>query len=172
MRAHGIQLASASVMTMLPLAGYAAGAMAGGVVIDTLLRRTGSKWWSRSAVGAAALVLAGLAPLLAIFMTHPAAALAVLASGVTLAGLAGPATWAATMDLGGKSSTSVMAVLNMSGNVGAFLCPIAVGAILDAFPERWSLVLLMFSMVYITGGICWLLTNTGRSTRWKHVGQD
>ena len=98
-------------------------------------------------------ILAGLSPLLAIFMTHPAAALAVLASGVTLAGLAGPATWAATMDLGGKSSTSVMAVLNMSGNVGAFLCPVAVGTILDAFPERWSLVLLMFSMVYITGGI-------------------
>jgi hypothetical protein len=60
------------------------------------------------------------------FMTYPTAALAVLASGVTMAGLAGPATWAAMMDLGGKSSTSVMAVLNMSGNVGAFLCPVAV----------------------------------------------
>ena len=165
MRSHGIQLASASVMTMLPLAGYAAGAMAGGIVIDALLRRTGSKWWSRSAVGAGALVMAGLSPLLAIFMTQPAAALAVLASGVTLAGLAGPATWAATMDLGGNSSTSVMAVLNMSGNVGAFLCPVLVGAILDAFPERWSLVLLMFSMVYITGGICWLLTDTGKPMR-------
>jgi MFS family permease len=171
MRGHGIQLASASVMTMLPLAGYAAGAMAGGVVIDALLRRTGSKWWSRSAVGAAALVLAGLSPLLAIFMTHPAAALVVLASGVTMAGLAGPATWAATMDLGGKSSTSVMAVLNMSGNVGAFLCPVMVGGILDAFPERWSLVLLMFSIVYITGGVCWLLTDTGKPTRGRHVGQ-
>ena len=167
MRAHGVQLASASVMTMLPLAGYAVGAMAGGVIIDALLRRTGSKWLSRSALGAASLILAGLAPLLAIFMTHSAAALAVLATGVTLAGLAGPATWAATMDLGGKSSTSVMAVLNMSGNLGAFLCPVAVGAILDAFPERWSLVLFMFSMVYITGGICWLVTDTGKPFRLK-----
>src|SRR5262249_49726071 len=157
MRAHGIRLASASVMTMLPLAGYALGAMVGGALIDGLLARTGSRWWSRSAVGAASLIMAGLTPLLAIFMTQPAAALAVLASGVTAAGLAGPATWAATMDLGGKSSTSVMAVLNMSGNLGAFLCPIAVGWILDAFPERWSLVLLMFSMVYIFGGLCWLL---------------
>jgi MFS family permease len=152
-------------MTMLPLAGYAAGAMVGGVVIDALRRRTGSKWWSRSAVGAAALVFAGLFPLLTMVMTYPTAALAVLASGVTMAGLAGPATWAATMDLGGKSSTSVMAVLNMSGNVGAFLCPVAVGTILDAFPERWSLVLLMFSIVYITGGICWLLTDTQKPTR-------
>jgi hypothetical protein len=104
---------------MLPPAGYAAGAMVGGAVIDAMLRRTGSKWWSRVAVGAAALVLAGVSPLLAMDMTYPTAALAVLASGVTMAGLAGPATEAAMMDLGDKLSTSVMAVLNMSGNVGA-----------------------------------------------------
>jgi predicted MFS family arabinose efflux permease len=171
-RAHGIHLAGASVMTTLPLAGYATGAMVGGALVDRLLRRTGSKWWSRSAVGATSLCLAGLAPLLAVFATRPAAALAILASGALVAGLAGPATWAATMDLGGKSSTSVMAVLNMSGNVGAFLCPVAVGQILDAFPERWGLVLLMFAVVYIIGGICWLLTNTGEPTPRKHVAQD
>jgi len=171
-RAHGIVLASASVMTMLPLAAYATGAMAGGTLVDTVLGRTGSKWWSRSAVGAASLSLAGLAPLAAIFVTGPAAALAILALGMAVAGLAGPATWAATMDLGGKSATSVMAVLNMSGNLGAFLCPIAVGAILDAFPERWGLVLLMFALVYLAGGLCWLLTDTGQAMRSQHSVQN
>ena len=161
-RAHGLRLANASVMTMLPLAGVAAGAMVGGALIDRVLRRTGSKWLSRSLVAAAALVLAGLGPLVAIKAVHPAVALAALGLGAAVSGLAAPATWAATMDVGGKSATSIMAIINMSGNLGAYLCPKAVGVILDAYPERWDFVLFMFAMVSITGGICWLLVNPDR----------
>ena len=47
----------------------------------------------------------------------------------------------------------------MTGNLGAFLCPIAVGAILETFPERWSLGLLMLGLVSIAGGLFWLLVN-------------
>jgi MFS family permease len=161
-RSHGVKLARASVMTMLPLAGVAAGSMAGGALIDHLLRRTGSKWISRSAVAAAALVLAGLGPLSAIGVSSPSLALAALALGAAASGLAAPATWAVTMDIGAGSAASVMALANMSGNLGAFICPIAVGAILDAFPERWGLVLLMFAVVSITGGLCWLLLDPDR----------
>jgi nitrate/nitrite transporter NarK len=154
-RAHGVRVATASALTMLPLAGYIAGSIVGGPLIDGLLQRTGSKWLSRCVVGAAALALTGLGTLVAIFTAYPTA-LAALVMGMTLAGFAGPATWAATMDVGGKSSTSVMAVLNMSGNLGAYLCPKAIGWILETFPERWDLVLLMLAIVYITGGLCWL----------------
>jgi MFS family permease len=162
-RAHGLRVANASVMTMLPLAGVVAGAMVGGALIDQVLRRTGSKWLSRSLVAATALVLAGLGSLVAIKAVHPAVALAALGLGAAVSGLAAPATWAATMDVGGKSATSIMAIINMSGNLGAYLCPKAVGAILDAYPERWDLVLFMFAMVSITGGICWLLVNPDRA---------
>ncbi len=147
---------------MLPLAGVAAGAMLGGVLIDRILNRTSSKWLSRSLVAASALVLAGLGPLLAIKAVHPAAALAALGLGAAISGLAAPATWAATMDVGGKSATSIMAIINMSGNLGAYACPKAVGKILDAYPERWDLVLIMFATVSIAGGICWLLVNPDR----------
>jgi nitrate/nitrite transporter NarK len=144
------------------LAGVAAGAISGGIVIDQLLRITGSKWISRSVVAAVAMTVAGVGPLLAIGVAHAGAALAALAIGAAVSGLAAPATWAATMDVGGRSSTSVMAIVNMAGNLGAFLCPLAVGAILDAFPDRWGLVLLMFGIVSICGGICWLLVNPDR----------
>ena len=119
---------------MFPLAAYIAGAIMGGPLIDGLFRRTGSKRLSRSVVGAGSLVLTGLATLMAISASYPVA-LAALTIGITFGGFAGPATWAATMDVGGKSSTSVMAFLNMTGNVGAYLCPAAIGWILDRFPR-------------------------------------
>ena len=162
-RAHGISVAGASALTMVPLAGYIAGSILAGPLIDHLFRRTGSKWLSRSVVGAVSLVLTGVGTLSAMSSTHPAALVA-LALGLTAGGFAGPATWAATMDLGGKSSTSVMAILNMTGNLGAYLCPRAIGGILDAFPERWDLVLLMLAAVYILGGLCWLLVNPDTRT--------
>jgi nitrate/nitrite transporter NarK len=86
---------------------------------------------------------------------------AALVLGSTVSGLSAPATWAATMDVGGTSSATIMAVVNMTGNFGAFLCPIAVGEILKAFPERWGGVLLMLALVSIAGGWFWLLVDPG-----------
>jgi MFS family permease len=152
-RAHGLPVARASALTMVPLAGYIVGSILGGPLIDGLLRHTGNKRLSRSMVGAVALMVTGVGFSAALLTTYPNA-LATLALGISISGFAGPATWAATMDVGGKSSTSFMAILNMSGNLGAYLCPSVTGMILDAFPERWDLVLLMLAAVYITGGIC------------------
>ena len=157
-RAHGVKLTSADLMTMVPLAGVVAGATGGGVLIDQLLRRTGSRRFSRCGVGASGMLLAALGSLAAIYASSPGGALCVLGLGAVATGLAAPATWAATMDLGGaRSAASVMALANMAGNLGAFLCPMAVGAILDVFGGRWNLVLLMFAAVSLAGGVCWVV---------------
>jgi MFS family permease len=157
-RSQGVRLTSAGLMTMVPLVGVVTGALGGGAIIDRLLRSTGSKRLSRCGVGAAGLALAGLGSLGAMFASGPGTALAVLALGSAALGLAAPATWAATMDLGGgRSAASVMAVANMAGNLAAFLCPLAVGAILDHTGGNWNLVLLMLTAVALCGALCWLL---------------
>jgi MFS family permease len=156
-RSHGVKLTSAALMTMVPLTGIVAGSVGGGVLVDGLLRRWGSKRISRCGVGATGLIMGGLGSLAAIFTTSAGPALAVLGLGAASLGLAAPATWATTMDLGGgRSSASIMALANMAGNLAAFLCPVAVGAILDLLPGRWDMVLLMFAAVSITGGVCWI----------------
>jgi len=43
----------------------------------------------------------------------------------------------------------------MAGNLAALLCPIAVGAVLDASGDRWDLVLLMLAAVASAGALCW-----------------
>jgi nitrate/nitrite transporter NarK len=163
-RAHGVRLTSAGLMTMAPLAGVVAGSVGGGYLIDELLRRTRAKRISRCGVGVGGLALAALGSLAAIVASNPASALIVLALGAASLGLAAPATWAVTMDLGGsRSSASVMAVANMAGNLGAFLCPVAVGAILDTWPGRWDIVLLMFAAVSGLGALCWTLIDPDAS---------
>ncbi|MFO0891797.1 MAG: MFS transporter [Isosphaeraceae bacterium] len=156
-RAHGVKLTTAGLMTMLPLAGVAVGSMGGGPIVDALLRRTGSRRISRAGVGTAGMALAGLGSLAAVYASTPAAALLVLAIGSASLGMANPATWAATMDLGGgRSASAVMAIANMAGNLAALLCPIAVGAVLDATGGRWTLVLLMLAAVAFAGALCWI----------------
>ena len=164
-RGLGANLRNAGLMTMLPLAGYVGGAMIGGVLIDRLLRATRSKWKSRSGVAATALLVAAAGSVAAIFTPALEVALLVLAIGAAASGLASPATWAAAMDLGGRSSATVMGIVNMTGNLGAFLCPLAVGAILDATGDRWNLVLLMFAGVSLAGALSWVFLDPQRPLR-------
>jgi MFS family permease len=159
-RSHGVKLTSAGLMTMVPLTGVVTGAIGGGAIIDGLLRATGSKWLSRCGVGATGLALAAPGSLAAMFASSAGPALSLLALGALSLGLAAPATWAATMDIGGgRSAASVMALANMAGNLAAFLCPIAVGAVLDSSAGNWNLVLLMLTAVALCGALCWIFLN-------------
>ena len=77
------------------------------------------------------------------------------------------------MDLGGsRSAASVMAVADLAGNLGAFLAPVAVGAILDTWPGRWDIVLLMFAAVSGLGAVCWVFVDPDSQSDGSMTGQD
>ena len=66
-----------------------------------------------------------------------------------LLGLAGffndfvmPACWAGCMDIGGRHSGTVSGMMNMVGNIGGALSPLAVGYILTWYPGNWGAYLL------------------------------
>jgi MFS family permease len=158
-RVFSLPVATAAAYAMFPLAAYATGSVLGGVLIDTILRKTGSKWLSRSASGAAALILAGIACASALLATNHITALVLISLSSACAGISAPATWAATMDIGGPASASLMAFGNMVGNLGAYLCPAAIGLMLKLNPNGWSSILLMIAIVLMIGGICWLFLN-------------
>ena len=84
-------------------------------------------------------------------------ALAVL---IGLAGLfndfALPCAWGACMDVGGRFAGTFSGAMNMMGNLGGFIAPIATGYILD-ITGSWSLVFYISSAVYLLGALCWIL---------------
>jgi nitrate/nitrite transporter NarK len=165
-KGYRVRLEDAGDLSMLPLGGVVAGSFLGGPLIDAILARTGSRWLSRSGVSAAALGLCALTTYLATLMTNPVAAVVVIAVGALLSGLAGPTTWAATMDLCGRHTALGFAIMNMTGNLGAIACPITVGYLIEHIGStggKWEWVLYLFSGIYLAGAVSWLALDPCRS---------
>ncbi|MHC5544761.1 MFS transporter, partial [Singulisphaera rosea] len=58
------------------------------------------------------------------------------------------------------------AIMNMSGNIGAMACPIAVGYLIDHIREsggHWEWVLYLFVGIYVAGSLAWLALDPDRS---------
>jgi MFS family permease len=155
---RGVSVAEAGALTSLPLWGVVLGALVGGRVSDAILSWTGSRRLGRQGVGALALFLCAGCIVAAMPVAHPLLAVLLIALGSFLAAFAGPCAYAITIDIGGRHVAPVFATMNMCGNIGAFLFPLAVPPLVNLW--NWQAVLVLFAGIYIAGGICWLMPNT------------
>ena len=60
------------------------------------------------------------------------------------------------MDVGGRFAGTFSGAMNMMGNLGGFVAPIATGYILQS-TGSWSLVFIVSSAAYLLGAVSWLL---------------
>lgn len=67
-----------------------------------------------------------------------------------------PCAWGTCMDVGGRFAGTFSGAMNMMGNLGGFVAPIATGYILD-LSGSWNLAFSISSAVYLLGAVCWLL---------------
>jgi MFS family permease len=119
------------LLISLPLLGGALGGIFGGYANDWALQRFSSRRWCRAAVAGIGMGIGGLLVLLAVTSPDPL----VVALGLLIARFFAdwnqPTVWGTCTDLGGRYSATVFGITNMSGNMGAFLTPFAVGILLD-----------------------------------------
>jgi ACS family glucarate transporter-like MFS transporter/ACS family D-galactonate transporter-like MFS transporter len=153
-KTRGISVEQSGYLQALVLGGSLAGSLCGGMLTDWVWRRTGSLRMSRSLVGGGFLTLCAGLILSAWFVKSASLAVALLATGALVAGLAGPSALAATIDLGGQRVPQIFGLMNMTGNIAAAVCPVVVGKLFE-FTENWDLVLLLFAGVYLLGAMCW-----------------
>jgi MFS family permease len=160
----GVDVKTTGTLAMWPLLGGVIGGFLGGALLDAILFRTGRKWPSRCGLSAAGLLAcAGL--MAAATLTRsppPVVALATLA--MFFAGFAKPAQWAAAIDLTGSHSAVGFAIMNMGGNLGAYLCPIVVGEMLGGMggSPGGQLVLLLIAGIHLAAAITWLSLDPDR----------
>ena len=158
-KSYGITPGEAGWLTVWPLAAAVAGLMAGGLVVDGLFARTRSKRISRSLVACFGIGAAGLLTLSALGATSAPVLVALLSAGSLAGSFSGPPSWTATMDIAGRYSALLMAVMNMAGIAGALLMPIALGYLIGHIERTggdWNLVLYLIAGTQLTAALCWL----------------
>jgi ACS family glucarate transporter-like MFS transporter len=66
-----------------------------------------------------------------------------------------PGSWAACMDVGGKHAGSLAGAMNMAGNIGGAISPMAIGYMLSWSNNNWNLTFYVSAAIYVCGALCW-----------------
>jgi sugar phosphate permease len=149
-----LSLQSVGLLASLPLISAMIGDVVGGILTDHILRKTVNIKFARRAVAAPGMFLAAL--LLIPAATTDSAATAILyltASNFFLELVLGPA-WAVPMDVGGTSSGTVTAVMNMVGAVGASISPLVFGILVER--GSWIAPFYVTAGILVTGSLIWI----------------
>lgn len=150
-----LTLKSLGMIASLPLFSAMLGEITGGSLADFFYRRTGRLRLSRRAVGAPALLLAGLFVIPAATTHSVWSAVAFLSlSAFFLDMVVGP-SWAVTMDVGGEFSGTVAAIMNMTGALGASISPVVFGFFAEQ--HSWIVPFFVTAAILLTGSLIWLL---------------
>ena len=165
-KAYGLSKLEAGELATWPQVAMGVGSILGGFVVDVILVRTGSRWLSRCGSAVVGLGVGAGCFALATRLEDPRLVIAALSVGCLFSALAGPATWAAGMDLGGRHTAVLFGVMNMAGTVGAYLSPKHVGRLfryIETTGASWDLVLWLFMGIHAAGAVAWIFINPRRS---------
>ena len=67
-----------------------------------------------------------------------------------------PGAWGAAMDVGGKYAGTLSGSMNMMGNIGGAISPVAIGYILRLNHNNWDLAFYISAGIYFMGVFCWM----------------
>jgi len=153
--ARGTSVKMGALLASLPLLFGGIGSIVSAQIIPRLARSTGIVLARRIVavvgfVGAAASIFTFLQ------ISDPVRAMFLLGLAGFFNDFVMPACWAGCMDIGGRFSGTVSGSMNMVGNIGGALSPIAIAYILTWTHNNWTLTFYVSSAIYLLGGLCWL----------------
>ena len=163
---YKIDKSEVGFLASLPLLAVVIGSLSGGVIVDALLRITTSKRVSRGGTGFVALSICAVLTLASAWTSTAAQLSAVMALGGFFSGLANPASWAVTIDLGGKHTAIVMGTMNMAGCIAGIILPVTLGTWFDVIIESggdWNQVIYLHAAFYFAAAAGWLFINPNRT---------
>jgi sugar phosphate permease len=151
--ARGFTLIKVGIFASLPLFAGVIGDTVGGMASDWLLKKTGSAKIARRSVAITGM-LGCVAFMIPAAMTEDAyiAVYCLTASMFFLECTIGP-SWAVPMDVGGKYSGTVSGIMNMAGNIGGALSPIAFGFL--AYYASWQAPFFVSAALLVLGAGVW-----------------
>jgi sugar phosphate permease len=161
---HGLW--TMSLLSGAPLLAGSLACLAGGLLTDALIRRTGNRKWGRRLFG----VIGHGVCSLCYFLSMAADSAPTFVLAVALAAFWNDLTmgsaWASCQDIGRQYSGIVSGCMNTVGNLGGAVAGYSTGLILDLWkgdPGRgWAVNFTLFSLVYLVAVVCWLFFDATR----------
>jgi sugar phosphate permease len=117
--ARGVDLKHMGFYASLPFLAGLLGDITGGVVSDSLVKRTSNLRFARRIVSITGFWVSSVTVLCAAWAADPMVSLAWFAVALFALELTVGVSWAITLDVGGEFAGSVSAVMNTMGNIGA-----------------------------------------------------
>jgi MFS transporter, ACS family, glucarate transporter len=152
---HGVPRARLGFYAGLPLMFSVVGDFLGGITTDRLSKRFGLRV-GRSALGAVGYTLAAGAMVVAATASHPGLAIVALSVGVSAVMFTLGATWGTCLDIGGRHTGVVSALMNTAGNAGSIFSPI-IAIYAKNHLGGWNAPLFLIGGLFLVGAVCWCL---------------
>lgn len=152
-------------LSSLPLGANVAGALAGGVFVDVVRTRTGNAWLSRCGTAAGSLALCGLLTWASASAGSATQLAVILGAGAFFAGMASPAIWAATIDVGGSQTGVTLGIMNMAGCLAGVVLPPVVGRMINEIRDTqgdWNGVIFLHVAIYAAAAVSCLFITSRR----------
>lgn len=155
---HDLEFKEMGFYSALPLLGGALGGAMGGWLNDQMIRRTGSRRWSRSLIGLAGKGMAGVLLLVALFWYDSPRSFCLLLFFVKFfSDWSLTTTWGVVTDIGGRTSATVFAFNNSVAGIGSIAGPAIYGLI--AHHHGWVPLFVTAAVTYLVCASSWLLIN-------------
>lgn len=167
--AHHVSFKGSQLMDMLPLFFGGISCLVGGILSDTLVRRTG---WTRfgRAIFPITGYLTAAAAMFAIRLAHtPGQAIGLMCVASAANDFGQGACWATIIGIGGMYAGTAFGFMNMVGNIGN-LQPIVGAMIFGHF--GWNVLFVVYAGVYFMAAVFWLMINPTRTFYSAETGSN
>jgi MFS family permease len=154
--ARGLDMGQSAVLAGMPLFLGGLGSLFGGFFQGLLAQRLRSVARARRVSAYLGFTGATLLLIVSTNLQNPLYAMIAMAFASFSNDLVMPGSWGACMDVGGKYAGTLSGAMNMMGNLGGALSPIAIGYILAATNSNWTITFYVSAAVYFTGAFLWI----------------
>jgi sugar phosphate permease len=155
---RGVSVAQSGFLTAFAGGGAILGSLLGGIASDRVLVVTGSQRLSRQGLAVCGMIACATLIFTAHFVANTTLAVAVISAGTFCGTFGGVSGYTVAVDFGGRRSATVFSVMNMCGNFGAMLFPLAIGWLVRR-TGNWDLALFIFAGIFAVDAVCWALLN-------------
>jgi len=163
--AYGVSRKDAGALTKWPLLGVIAGGLFGGLLVDAILQRTGSKWLSRCGVAIGSLGLTSAFILGSSWTTTAGGLVGVISIGAMCSGISLSCAWVGTIDIGGRHTAIIVGIMNMAGCLSGVIVTPLLGQLIDYIQltdGNWNLVIYLHVAFYLAAAVSWMFVNPNK----------